>query len=142
MKKATWILAVAMIALSGAAVAQTLASNARLVTQVPFEFVVDNHIVQPGEWTVQSATMGGEMLAIHNSDAKLNFYSTFSRDDIREPASSYALVFKQYGDQYFLTGIELAGSKVMYRLPESKAEIELRAKNAPVTQETLLASLK
>jgi hypothetical protein len=141
MKQATWILAIAMIALSGAAVAQML-SNARLVTQVPFEFVVGNHIVEPGEWVVQSATSDGMTLAIHNRAAKLNFYSNFSRGDIANASSANELVFKRYGDQYFLSEIRLEGSKIAYKLPESKAETELRAKNAPMSESILLASLK
>jgi len=31
---------------------------------------------------------------------------------------------------------------VTYKLPASRAEVELRAQNAPVSQQTLLASLK
>jgi len=141
MKQTVWILAIAMIALSGAAVAQ-MATNAKLVTDVPFEFVVSNHIVEPGQWTVQAADMDGQILAIRNSDEKLNFYSTFVRDETPETAGSNALVFKRYGDQYFLSGIRIQGSKVTYRLPESGAETELRAHNAPVAEKILLAFLK
>jgi hypothetical protein len=52
------------------------------------------------------------------------------------------MVFHKYGDRYFLTGIKLTGSKAVYRLHESRSEAELRAQNAPESQEILLALLK
>jgi hypothetical protein len=39
-------------------------------------------------------------------------------------------------------GIEIEGSRTMYRLPESKAESELRAQNAPMSEQILLAYLQ
>lgn len=141
MKQASCILAVTLIVLSGAAIAQTM-GNSRMVAQVPFEFVLANKIVPAGQWSVQSGTMDGHTLVIRNSDAKIGLFSTISFDESKTAASSYALVFKRYGDQYFLSGIKLQGSKVAYRLPESKAEAELRAQNVPVTQEILLAAAK
>ena len=53
-----------------------------------------------------------------------------------------ALVFHKYGDRYFLSGMKIEGTRVMYRLPESKAEMELRAQNAPMSEQTLLAYLQ
>ena len=63
-------------------------------------------------------------------------------DETRTPAANYALVFHKYGDQYFLWGMKVKGSRTIYRLPESKAEAELLARNEPVTEEILLASLQ
>jgi hypothetical protein len=86
--------------------------------------------------------MDGRTLTIRNARAEVNLLSTSSQTEARQPASHYALVFNQYGDRYFLSGIKLQGSKIAYRLPESKAEAELRAQNVSATEETVLASLE
>jgi hypothetical protein len=52
------------------------------------------------------------------------------------------LVFTHYANQYFLSEIRIEGSNQTYKLATSRAEAELRAQNAPASQQTLLASLK
>jgi hypothetical protein len=141
MKNAKWVVAVTLMVLSGMAAAQLIGSS-RIVAQVPFEFVVANKIVPAGECEVQSATMDGKTLVIRNAGAKVGLLSASSLTEGQEGASHYALVFNRYGDRYFLSGIKIEGSKVTYRLQESKAEAELRAQNASAAEETLLASRK
>ncbi len=141
MKQAKWLVAVILVALSGMASAQ-LSSGSKIVAQVPFEFVVANKIVPAGQCVVSVATMDGRTLAISNASSKVNLFTSSSRAESHGNAAHYALVFRQYGDRYFLSGIKLEGSKMEYRLPESKAEAELRARNVSVTEDALLASLE
>jgi hypothetical protein len=110
MKQAKWIVVVTLVVLSGMASAQ-LNSTSRIVTQVPFEFVVANKIVPAGQCVVQIATMDGRTLTIRNARAEVNLLSTSSQTEARQPASHYALVFNQYGDRYFLSGIKLQGQQ-------------------------------
>ena len=141
MKQAKWVVAVTLVVLSGMAAAQLIGSS-RIVTQVPFEFVVANKIVPAGECVVRAATMDGKILMIDNAEAKVGLFSGSSQTESKQRASHYALVFNRYGDRYFLSGIKLQGSKITYHLPQSKAEAELLAQNVSATEETLLASLK
>jgi hypothetical protein len=141
MKHAKWLVVVTLVVLSGMAAAQ-LNSGSRLVTQVPFEFMVANKVVPTGEWVVRIATVDGNILDISNAQRSAGVFSASSRTEAKQPASHCALVFRQYGYRYFLSEIKLQGSKIAYRLPESKAEAELRAQNVPATEETLLASLE
>ena len=141
MKHTNWFVAVALVVLSGMAAAQLIGST-RVVAQVPFEFMVANNIVPAGECVVQSITMDGKTLMIRNAEARVGLLSPTSQWESKQGASHYALVFKHYGDRYFLSGIRLQGSKITYRLPESKLEAELRAQTATATEETLRASLK
>jgi lipid-binding SYLF domain-containing protein len=141
MKHTTWFVAVALVVLSGMAAAQLIGST-RVVAQVPFEFMIANKIVPAGECEVQAITMDGQTLVIRNSEAKVGLFSRSSQAEGKQNASNYAMVFKHYGDRYFLSGIKLQGSKIIYRLPESKVEAELRAQNVSATEETLRASLK
>jgi hypothetical protein len=130
-----------LVVLSGMAAAQLIGST-KVVAEVPFEFMVANKIVPAGECFVEAATMDGKTLVIRNTEAKVALLSTSSQSEGKQEASHYALVFKHYGDRYFLSAIKLQGSNITYRLPESKVEAELRAQNAPATEETLRASLK
>jgi hypothetical protein len=52
------------------------------------------------------------------------------------------MVFKHYGDRYFLSSIRIEGSNLIYKLPESKAETELRAQNVAASQTNLVAAVR
>ena len=141
MKHVNWLVVVTLVVLSGMAAAQ-LNSRSKIVAQVPFDFVVANKVVPAGEWAVRVTTTDGHILDISNAQTNTGLFSPSSQTEAKESASYYALVFERYGERYFLKGIKLQGSKITYRLPESKAEAELRAQNVPATVETLLASLE
>lgn len=140
MKNAKWVLPVTLMLLSGLMAAQSLSSS-KVVAQVPFDFMVSNKIIPAGECTVQSTGMDGQILAIRNFDARKAALAKSSAGEAKA-SDNTVLVFKHYGDRYFLSSIRIEGSSRTYELPESKAEAELRAQNAPASQTTLLASLK
>jgi len=142
MKFAKSAAAVMLVVLSSLAVAQ-MNSGSTIMTQVPFQFTVANKVFPAGKCVIQAnVTADGKTLLIRNAEGKVNLLSSFSRSETRENASNYALVFNQYGDRYFLSGIKFEGSKITYRLPESKVERELQSQNMTPTEETLVASLK
>ena len=138
MKNAKWMLPVTLMLLSGLMAAQSLTSSS-VVAQVPFEFMVNNTIIPAGECVVQSVS--GNVLAIHNFEARKSAMASSSRAGASQ-GDRTVLVFQRYGNQYFLSEIRLEGSNLSYRLPQSRAEAELRAADAPASQQTLLASLK
>lgn len=141
MKIAKLMTALAMTVVPMLASAQ-LRSSDKIVTQVPFEFVVGTKTVPAGECILRAATMDMKTVTIRNGDAKVGLFSTISPVEAGKAASNYALVFHKYGDRTFLWGLKVEGTRTMYRLPESKAEAELQAHNAPFTEKILLASLK
>jgi hypothetical protein len=142
MKSAKRMLALALTLLPMLAVASPLGSTEKIVAQVPFEFMVSNKVIPAGQCIVQSLPMNATALIIRNTAAKVSTFSMASPDESKSAASGSALVFNKYGDRYFLSGIKLAGSRNIYRMPESKAETELRARNTPATEEVVLASLQ
>jgi hypothetical protein len=141
MKNAKWMLPVMVLLLSGLMAAQSLASST-VVAQVPFEFMANNKVIPAGECTIQSADMDARILTIRNVAAKTGLLAQSSRNEAKQDSDRTVLVFKHYGNQYFLSEIRLEGSNQTYKLSESRAEGELRAQNAPASQKTLLASLK
>lgn len=141
MKHVTRILALAVTLLPMFAAAQ-LSEKDRIVTDVPFQFVVANNLVPAGKWTLQTAVPTGRTLMLHNTDAHKSLMVSASIKAGKEEAASYALVFHKYGDRYFLSALKVEGSNTIYRMGESKAEAEIRAQNVAASQEILVASLK
>ena len=139
--KRTWICALTLTLLPLLANAQ-LSNTQKVATQVPFEFVVANRVVPPGMFVVETTTIDARILSLRNRESKVNVYITASRDQMSTPAANYALVFHKYGDQCFLWGMKVKGSRTFYRLPRGKAEAELLARNAPAPEEILLTSLQ
>jgi hypothetical protein len=114
----------------------------KLVTKVPFQFMVSGKVVPAGEYTVQSAFVGQNTLLIRERGGKTSLFSPASAIEARTAAGSDALVFNKYGDHYFLSAIKLEGNRTMYQLPESKSEADLREQNAPAVEQILVSSLK
>ena len=130
-----------LLAVPAVGVAQMTGSD-RIAAQVPFAFVVRNHTLPLGECIIQRADMGGRVLAIRSPEGKVNIYATTSMDESKNVAAKYTLVFHKYGTRHFLAAVKVGNSRFVYSLTPSRLEEELRAQNAPVTEEILLASAK
>jgi hypothetical protein len=57
-------------------------------------------------------------------------------------SKAYALVFHRYGNRYYLVGVRLENSRVVYSLAPSGFEKELLAQNLRAGEEVLLALAK
>ena len=141
MKYAKRMLALMLTMLPVLAVAQ-LQDAKQIVAQVPFKFMVGDKMLPAGECVVARASADGKTVAIRNWSAAASLFSSVSAVETKNTTPGYALVFHKYGDRYFLTGLQLRGSRTIYRLPETRAEGEMRAQNIPVSEEILTASLK
>jgi hypothetical protein len=141
MKSAKLMLALMITVVPMLASAQ-LKNSDKIVAKVPFQFVVANKPAPAGQWTVRVATADDRTVMIRNGDAKVNLLASISETETSKAATAPALVFHKYGDRYFLWGMKVADTRIVYRLPENKAEIELRAQNAPMSEEILLAYLQ
>ena len=141
MKYAKKMLVLLLIALPILAVAQ-MTSSTKIVGQVPFPFMVGDQHVPAGEWTVEQAGLSSRTLVIRNFDAKLGLFIASTPDTAKKASDRYALVFHKYGEKAFLAGVKVAGDRILYKIPEGRAEAELRAQNVTATEEILLASAK
>jgi hypothetical protein len=131
-------LVVAMV--SGVAMSQTHTDTV-MTAQVPFEFMAGNKYVPAGRCEVESILIGnGKALVIKNVAASVSLISPALPGETKKEATGYSMVFHKYGNRYFLTALKLGGSRSFYRIPENRAERELRAQNASSTDEILLAS--
>ena len=137
MKNAT-VIALLLLTLSVAGTAQ-LASNTKIVTNVPFDFIARNQTVPAGQCIVQSAA--SSVITIRNQAAHAAMLTSVTPDRDRKATGKYSLVFNEYGTRHFLREIRTASGAV-YKLPESKLEREMLAQNIVPRHEVLLASVR
>jgi hypothetical protein len=106
--------------------------------QIPFDFVANGKMMPAGECVITLVGTGRAALSINSGSH--HAYAVPIVDEAINGKQT-ALIFHEYGDRYFLAGIKRAGS-VGYQLPASRLEAELRARNVPEQDFTLLASAK
>ena len=109
--------------------ASRFGSYTGVMAEVPFEFEVGNKIIPAGQCFVESSGAGGALL-IRSSDARVDVLSSVYASENGPPSEQTALVFHRYGDRYFLTAIRVRGVAIVYELPESKGEAELKTHSA------------
>jgi hypothetical protein len=117
-------LAMLMLTLALAAASAAVANGqakARLVADVPFEFMVADKTLSAGKYRVTSVDQSGETIAITNAhgDNAIRLSMPRERKD-REKAAK--LVFHRYGSTYFLSQVWRAGEATGRELPKSKQE--------------------
>ena len=110
---------------------------AGLMADVPFDFVVGNKVFPAGQCIIQPGSSTFDTLLVRNLDAKVNQFAAASRLETRNAAGTSALIFHKYGDRYFLSAIRVEGMNIQFKVPESKAENELRARQAPSTEQVV-----
>jgi hypothetical protein len=110
-----------------------------IASQVPFEFVVGNHVIPSGKCIVQAAPAASDTILIRNDDATVRLFSSLSLAEAPEVPATDEFVFHKYGDRYFLSEIRVEGSRIVYQLPQSKEEAALRQRNQPSSEETIHA---
>lgn len=122
--------------------AAQLASNVKIATQVPFDFVVGDKVFPAGKCIVQAANAATDTILIRNKNTRTSLYSPTDAAEGAETAATDELVFHKYGDRYFLSTIRVEGTRIVYLLPESKEEAGLRMRNVPSGEKTIHAFLR
>jgi hypothetical protein len=120
--------------------AAQLAQTEHVAAQVPFKFMVGNVSLPAGPVTLQLADEKGWVLAISNPDVKLSIYSLASPTVAPKVAKTSALVFRKYGERYFLASMRIGDSRTGYEFRPGKLENEMRAQNVTPAEEILLAT--
>lgn len=110
--------------------ASRLGDYTGVAAQVPFDFEVGSRTVPAGHCIVRSNDTVGTTILIRNPEAKVDVLSTASAEDSRHEARASVLVFHKYGERYFLAEIRLAGMQTVFKVPQSRAEADLRHKTS------------
>jgi hypothetical protein len=103
---------------------------------IPFEFTIRDKTLAPGEYIVRrSASERPEILTISRVDGSSAEYVLTSAVQTNSRRAESMLVFRSYGERYFLAQIWTAGDSAGRELPKTSREREL-AKNA-ITRQTV-----
>lgn len=104
---------------------------------VPFDVIANGKTLPAGECTIAVEVNGRTLLSI--SSGNRHTFAFPIGDKSPSSQRKTALVFHQYANRYFLVALKREGG-TGYRLPESRRERELQARNIPRQVFTLLAS--
>jgi hypothetical protein len=108
---------------AGSAFAQTNGQAVR--ANIPFNFVVNKHALPPGEYTITPIGANGDVLVIRGDDTKEGALVIAARSESMKAADKTKLVFRCYGDRYFLSQMWIEGSVTGRQLPKSAHESEV-----------------
>jgi hypothetical protein len=112
-----------------------LAQGQRLTASIPFDFGFGERQMAKGNYTIQIVSNGVVQIRSEHSGA----YAMVHYGEPTNGPAAKALLFRRYGDSYFLAQIDWLGRAV--ELPKSKVEREI-AKNYPGTPSLETAAAK
>lgn len=99
-------------------VASTFAQSVRSVrVNIPFEFQVGKKTLPAGDYRVAAppATIGVRTLLLSGINEHVNNFLSISSVGTRDESRASSLVFRRYGDVYFLAEINVGNNKITLR---------------------------
>ena len=132
----TMVSVLSLLLVAGSAFAQTHQINA----DVPFKFVVNRSVMPAGAYTISTVGLGGT-LVIRGTNNKAIKLVNASYAQSNAPSARTKLVFRCYGNRYFLSQIWTEGSERGRQLPKTAAESEVAMDFSP-HDVILVASLR
>lgn len=132
MKQITAIAAILLASLAavGSASAQDHAAKAT----VPFGFYAGNTWVPAGTYLMTSSVLSPNVIAIRNTTTSVSLLNVGHPTE-KQPGKN-VLVFKKYGEQYFLHEIRCASGNISVGFDPSKREKQARTSEASLGQPT------
>jgi hypothetical protein len=118
--------AVLMIGMGASAEAQTL--QYKVTANIPFDFTITDKKLPAGKYSIVRAqnSNGDQVLQISSADGQQLLSRLTIPVIARDVVKQGVLVFRQYGDEYFLYEIWPAGGQTGRAFPKSRAERELQ----------------
>ena len=120
----------AMIVIAASVSANAQSLQYRLTANIPFDFSVGSEKLPAGKYWISRAQQsnGDTVVQIMSTDLHSNLARFTIPVLASNPAKESSLVFRRYGDEYFLAEIWPVGSETGRELPKSRAERELARK--------------
>lgn len=135
----TLISVLTLLLAAGSAMAQM---NTPIVkANIPFSFVVDKQALPAGTYEIGSYGSLGQALMIQGEQGNASKLVLANRADTGKPATQTKLVFRRYGDRYFLSQVWVEGNRIGRQLPKSAHEAEV-ARDFSSKDVIVLASLR
>ena len=122
-KGLTMFVMMVTVGLATAVISANAQSQRRLVTNVPFEFVIGDKALPAGEYV---STSGSAVLVIQGSENKETALRLTNSITSRSNKSEPRLVFHRYGQTYFLAEVWSGGDEQGRQLLPSKQERQMK----------------
>ena len=114
-------------------------TNQRLMTvNIPFAFSVENHSLPEGKYTIFTVTPE-RSIRIVSSDGKDSVIVNTLPNYANSPSENSRLVFRRYGDEYFLTQVWTTGHDVARNPLSTKRAMEIASSGGKPQSFTVLA---
>lgn len=130
------IAGIAMMALLVSAHAQTAAS---VVADIPFDFAVGGKSLSAGEYSVKALNDSGVALVFRNRDSNQAVIRLTNSIHSAKVPKQTKLVFRRYGQRYFLSQVWTAGDQTGRQLLKSREERDIETQLAAIPSRNELA---
>ena len=97
-----------------------------LKANIPFDFQINGKVMKAGEYTIFEPVSPKGLVIIRGGEKVSAAASLVYTVDSEKVADQTQLVFRRYGDQYFLSQMTVKGMAHNRELPTTKAERELK----------------
>ena len=141
MKKAfcriTGILALALLA------AYSVRAQEPVLVNIPFAFTAGQMTLPAGEYRVRNMVQAPAALLIQRTDGSASTFVMSNGVEANGPQTQSRLIFRRYGESYFLSQVWMEGHARGREVPPSAKEKEqaLLARNQAPDQVTIVARL-
>lgn len=137
----TLLVTVAFASALASVSAQTPGHN--ITASIPFEFNVGDKTLPAGQYAIGRINSDGTQLRISNREESASRLTQAVQAN--EPKEESVLVFKRYGERYFLSQVwmvgEREGRQMLKSNSEKAMEQELARNNAEVESVTIVAAI-
>jgi hypothetical protein len=117
----TLALAIGLSALAGSS--QLMAQDIREKGDIPFAFQVGDKTLVAGTYTVARTQLNG-VITLCDEETRTMMMTPLQVPAGQNRNNQSKLVFRKYGDRYFLAEVWFADDSVVHALPKSKLEKE------------------
>lgn len=129
LKRFTTMAFIVAIPLAGAVARINAQTPRKVVADVPFEFSVGYKTMPAGGYVVETLASAGNALLIQSADAKSSALRSTEATVPMKDKNHARLVFRRYGERYFLaeawSGLDVSGRQLVKSQEERAIEQEL-----------------
>ena len=97
----------------------------QLKADIPFEFHAGNAMLPAGPYTLGQEGNIRHVLLLRSGEGKAAAFLLTNSADTGQVPDQSKLVFRKYGDRYFLAQVWASGQRLGWELPVSRSEREL-----------------
>jgi hypothetical protein len=99
---------------------------------IPFNFIVENAMLPGGNYVFHDLSAGSRAMTIQSADRKLTQTIVPNACESNSASRTTSLLFRRYGDQYFLSQIWTEGAGIGRQLSQSRREAEAAMSQEPL----------